>query len=169
VILDVSLPAPDADSLVYELLERTPKIAVLVLTELVSVSSYVMQTRGAMVVHKSEIGRNLVPLIEVAMMRAARVAENAKASSIGAGECRATRFATEAGLTARERQIFLLLIEGLSMKQIAADLELRDGTVRRHAQNIHDKCGGRNQRELLALFADPLRIYQEPKSGRHGN
>src|SRR5438552_17663527 len=67
-----------------------------------------------------------------------------------------TRFSRDAGLTQREHEIFVLLVEGVSMKHIAAELALCDATVRRHAQSIQRKCGGRNQRELMALLGHAL-------------
>lgn len=46
-----------------------------------------------------------------------------------------------AGLTERESQIMRLLAHGLTNKEIAAELVVATGTVRRHLENIYAKLG----------------------------
>ena len=55
-------------------------------------------------------------------------------------------------LTTRERQIVLVLSEGLSNKEIARRLGLSDGTVKVHLHNIFGKLGTAN-RTALAIRA----------------
>lgn len=47
--------------------------------------------------------------------------------------------APDYGLTAREKEILQLLVDGLSMKQIAARLDLSYHTIDTHQRNIYDK------------------------------
>jgi DNA-binding CsgD family transcriptional regulator len=62
-------------------------------------------------------------------------------------------FSTKFGLTPAQRRVFTMLVEGLAPKEIAAHLRVSHTTVRRHAEDIHRKCGVSSQRETLALFA----------------
>jgi DNA-binding NarL/FixJ family response regulator len=55
-------------------------------------------------------------------------------------------------LTQRQQEISLLLLRsGLSNKQIAAELGISEGTVRKHVENIHDKLKVHSLGELMAL------------------
>jgi two-component system nitrate/nitrite response regulator NarL len=55
-------------------------------------------------------------------------------------------------LTTRERQIVLVLAEGLTNKEIARRLRLTEGTVKVHLHNIYQKLGISN-RTALAIRA----------------
>ena len=55
-------------------------------------------------------------------------------------------------LTSRERQIVLVVSEGLSNMQIARRLRLTEGTVKVHLHNIYQKLGVSN-RTTLAILA----------------
>jgi len=50
-------------------------------------------------------------------------------------------------LSAREQEVLQLARKGKTEKQIANNLHIAPGTVKRHKQNIFDKTGARNVRE----------------------
>jgi DNA-binding NarL/FixJ family response regulator len=54
-------------------------------------------------------------------------------------------------LTTRERQIILVLSEGLTNKEIARRLWLTEGTVKVHLHNIYQKLGISNRTALAVL------------------
>jgi len=54
-------------------------------------------------------------------------------------------------LTTRERQIILLVAEGLSNKAVGRRLELSDGTVKIHLHNVYQKLQVNNRTTLAAL------------------
>jgi two-component system nitrate/nitrite response regulator NarL len=54
-------------------------------------------------------------------------------------------------LTAREREIALLVCDGLTNKQLGAQLNLTEGTVKVHLHKIYRKLGLRNRAALSAL------------------
>jgi two-component system, NarL family, nitrate/nitrite response regulator NarL len=54
-------------------------------------------------------------------------------------------------LTARQRQIALLVCNGLSNKQLGQQLDLTEGTVKVHLHKIYRKLGVRNRAALSAL------------------
>ena len=56
-------------------------------------------------------------------------------------------------LTAREREVTLLTVKGLSNKEIARRLEISDGTVKIHLRHIYDKLRLRNRTMLATLAA----------------
>jgi DNA-binding NarL/FixJ family response regulator len=53
-------------------------------------------------------------------------------------------------LTARERQVALLVMSGLRNKSIAGELQLCEGTVKIHLHNIFRKLGVTSRTALLA-------------------
>jgi two-component system nitrate/nitrite response regulator NarL len=55
-------------------------------------------------------------------------------------------------LTSRERQIVLMVAEGLSNKDVGRRLNLSEGTVKVHLHNIYTKLGI-NKRTALVLIA----------------
>ncbi|TPW21759.1 MAG: two component LuxR family transcriptional regulator [Elusimicrobia bacterium] len=54
-----------------------------------------------------------------------------------------------AGLTARERQVLTLVAEGLSSKEIAAELGIGSRTVETHRERLMDKLDARNSVDLV--------------------
>jgi DNA-binding NarL/FixJ family response regulator len=63
------------------------------------------------------------------------------------------RFSLQFNLTSRQRDVFTMLVEGVSPKEMAHRLSISHVTVRRHAEELYRRCGTSNQRETLALFA----------------
>lgn len=58
----------------------------------------------------------------------------------------------EFGITKREREIYLLLIKGLTNQEIADRLFISFGTVKNHVFNIYEKTGVKNRAELARLI-----------------
>jgi DNA-binding CsgD family transcriptional regulator len=62
----------------------------------------------------------------------------------------------EAGLTSREAQILAQVARGRSNPEIAAELNLARGTVKKHLDNIFEKLGARNRIEAARVWmAEP--------------
>ncbi|MDZ5697440.1 response regulator transcription factor [Chelativorans sp. M5D2P16] len=51
-------------------------------------------------------------------------------------------------LTAREKEILRLVVEGKSNSEIGKHLHLAEGTIKNHVSTILEKCGARNRTEL---------------------
>ena len=58
--------------------------------------------------------------------------------------------APDYGLTPREKEILQLLVDGLSMKQVAAQLEVSYHTIDTHQRNIYDKLHVRSRGSAVA-------------------
>lgn len=58
----------------------------------------------------------------------------------------------QAGLTPREAEITLLVREGLTNKEIAAQLFISDTTVKKHISNIFEKLQLTNREQLKHIF-----------------
>ena len=60
------------------------------------------------------------------------------------------------GLTAAEREVGLLMLKGLSHKEVAAARSTTEITIRQQALSIYRKSGLRNRSELSAFFLEDL-------------
>mgnify|MGYP006282984349 CR=1 FL=1 len=58
------------------------------------------------------------------------------------------------GLTASEQQVAMLLLKGLSLKEIAAVRETREKTVRQQASSVYGKSGLEGRHALAAWFLE---------------
>jgi DNA-binding NarL/FixJ family response regulator len=68
-------------------------------------------------------------------------------------------------LSAREREIALLMCDGLTNKQLGEQLDLAEGTVKVHLHKIYRKLGLRNRAALSAL-AVAGRASLKPQRGK---
>lgn len=57
------------------------------------------------------------------------------------------------GLTEREREVALMILDGYTMKGIAESLFITERTVKFHSKNAYDKLGVSGRRELIRLLA----------------
>ena len=66
------------------------------------------------------------------------------------------------GLSPSECDVALLLIKGLSMKEISAAREVKEKTIRQQATSIYAKSGYAGRHELVAHFIEDL-MSQTPE------
>jgi DNA-binding NarL/FixJ family response regulator len=62
-----------------------------------------------------------------------------------------------AGLTPRELQVARLVTQGLTGKQIARELGISPGTVRKHRDNIASRAGLRSIADIIVRATEPDR------------
>lgn len=68
------------------------------------------------------------------------------------------------GLTPAEREVALLILQGLGHKQIAARTGRSERTVRQHAVSVYDKSGQGGRAELAAFFLNGVELpTDEPR------
>ncbi len=68
-------------------------------------------------------------------------------------------------LTRRELEVLALLVERMSYKEIAGELGVSVGTVKRHVHNVYEKLSVSGRRELVAK-ATELAVLKPPTPGR---
>ena len=66
------------------------------------------------------------------------------------------------GLTARQRLVLRLLVDGKGMRDIAAELALSENTVRTHMQNLYAKLGCHSRLELVRFARAQGLLSDEP-------
>jgi DNA-binding CsgD family transcriptional regulator len=73
------------------------------------------------------------------------------------------------GMTAAEREVGLLILKGLSHKEIGILRATSDATVRQQAQSIYRKAGLPGKTAFTAYFLEDLFVQQAPRAeGLHG-
>ena len=93
--------------------------------------------------------------LETARREAERFREEAQEALQGLGEAIDHQF-TRWNLTRAEREVGLLLLKGLSHKEIADARSTGETTIRQQALAIYRKSGLRNRAELSAFFLEDL-------------
>ncbi len=139
VILDVRLPGLGGLEVQRRLVDSRYSLPVIFLTAHADVEMAVRAMKAGAIAFLTKPFReqDLLDAISCAME-----ASGARARALREHE-RAMRQVQS--LSAREREIFLLLCEGRLGKQIAHDLNVSEATVKVHAQSVYRKLGARNR------------------------
>lgn len=93
--------------------------------------------------------------LEAARLEAARFREEARDALRGLGDAIDQQFGRW-GLTPAEREVGLLLLKGLSHREVAEARATSETTIRQQALAIYRKSGLRNRSELSAFFLEDL-------------
>ena len=163
VLMDVQMPVLDGVAATRQLRRKLPDCHVIMLTTFDD-DEYVFEglRAGALgYLLKDTSSENLLNAIRAAargesflqpsvaakvVSEFARLSDSAPASPTADAE----------PLTARERDILRLMVEGLSNREIADELVITEGTVKNHVTNILSKLGVQS-RTQAALKAKQLR------------
>jgi DNA-binding NarL/FixJ family response regulator len=157
-LLDVRMPAVDGLAALREIRRRTPAVSPLVLTTF-GEDEYVAQALSAGAAGfllKENAVDELVPAIRAAAAgeaflspRITRRVLNQLPTAPAAPQADLARIAA---LSRREREILVLLSQGLSNAEIAAQLYVTEGTVKTHIYRIFAKldCDNRVKAAMLA-------------------
>jgi len=139
----------EPDATPFELLLEVLKVAPVVITS-VGVAVLFRITRRQRDEHLQVI-RDL----EVARLQGQRWRSESRALLNGLGEAIDAQFARW-NLTDAERGVALLLLKGLSTKEIAAVRAGSERTVREHARSVYSKAGLTGRAALSAFFLEDL-------------
>ncbi len=93
--------------------------------------------------------------LEIARLQGQRWRSESRALLNGLGEAIDAQF-TRWNLTDAEREVALLLLKGLSTKEVAAVRAGSERTVREHARSIYAKAGLTGRAALSAFFLEDL-------------
>lgn len=154
VLMDINLPGESGISCVNKLKSVCPKVLVLMCTSYeddikifqsleAGASGYILKTEGP-----AKIVGALDELFEGGSPMSSSIARKVVASfSKMASQNKLTE-----SLTARENEILNLLAKGQMNKEVAVKLEISNGTVRKHIQNIYEKLHVNTRVEAVNLY-----------------
>lgn len=144
VLMDISMPLLSGLEATRQIVERFPKVRILILT-VHSTEEYILQTLRA-----GASGYLLKEAAPTELIRAIQLVHDGKAYLSPTISTRVIRDYVEKAdmlslnssydrLTNREREVLQLIAEGYSVKEIATHLALSEKTIRAHRSHLMDK------------------------------
>jgi DNA-binding CsgD family transcriptional regulator len=99
--------------------------------------------------------RTLIRDLEVARLQGQRWRDEARTLITGLGDAIETQF-SRWNLTEAEREVALLLLKGLSLKEVADVRATSERTIRAQARSLYSKAGLTGRAALSAFFLEDL-------------
>jgi two-component system invasion response regulator UvrY len=149
LVLDLSLEDMGGVEVLRQVRERAPKLPVIVLS-MYPEAQYavrILRMGAAAYLSKGRSSQELVEAIRTVAQGRRYVTAEAADALVTAGA--ATGGPAHERLSEREHQVFLLVAEGLSPGDIAAQLNLAPSTVSSHLIHIREKLGMRTNGEVV--------------------
>ena len=150
ILMDVVMPVMDGIEATKVINERFPDIKILVLSSFQDHESvYAMLRNGAVgYLTKSTLAEDLIETVQATfqgkMVFSPDIVEQLVSPS---------QPAVDFQLTDRELEVLVLLAEGLTNQQSAANLSISQSTLKFHMNNIYQKLGVQTRSEALVLAA----------------
>ena len=150
VLMDLVMPGMDGVQATRAIHERWPHIRVIALTSF-ETDELVQGALQAGAI--SYLLKNVTALELAEAIRAAHAGRSTLAPEATEVLVRAARQPKPLGhdLTAREREVLVLLVQGLSNDEIGERLNLTHSTVKFHVSNILSKLGASSRAQAVAL------------------
>jgi DNA-binding NarL/FixJ family response regulator len=156
--MDINLPGTDGIQATEEITRNDPNLPVIMLTvstldrdlfEAVRVGAvgYLSKALPADAIANALCEFHKHEALPMSAVMAARVLRYFQTRNQEAWSADATT-----GLSPREREVLRLLARGQRDREIATALDLSEGTVKKHVQNILRKLQARNRAEAIALL-----------------
>lgn len=139
LVLDLSLPRVGGIEVLRRVRAQQPGLAVVVLSmhPAEQFARRVLQAGAFAYVSKDRPPAELLQALRLAASRGAPTSEPPREPT-----------SAHAQLTAREHQVFLLLVTGRTVAEIAAELDVHSCTVSNHLAKVREKLGARTTAEL---------------------
>jgi len=154
LVLDLSLPKVSGAEVLRRVKERLPRLAVVVLSAHPEDQfGWRALADGA----SAYISKERPPADLVAAVRAAAGGQVAPAPTRASGPA-------HAALSPRENQIFLLIVAGHSVAEIAAELDVHSSTVSNHLARIRTKLGVATVADMVRYAYDAGLVAPGPRS-----
>ena len=150
VLMDLVMPGMDGVQATRAIHERWPHIRVIALTSFETDELVQGALRAGAI---SYLLKNVTALELAEAIRAAHAGRSTLAPEATEVLVRAARQPKPLGhdLTAREREVLVLLVQGLSNDEIGERLALTHSTVKFHVSNILSKLGASSRAQAVAL------------------
>ena len=168
VFMDINLPGMDGVECVKQLVALMPDVMVVMLTAYDNTDAIFrsLEAGACGYLHKPVTGRELVAAAKDVVSGAspmsgkiARLVIQAFKKPLPAPPpaiaADAVPSAAEAELTAREKEVLHLLLDGLLYKEIADTMGVSSHTVNFHIQKIYHKLHCRSRAQVVARFLNP--------------
>jgi FixJ family two-component response regulator len=146
VIADIRMPGMSGLELQHELARRGVGLPVVIVTAHGDVASARSAFRADAVDFLEK------PFDEAAALGAVQAAFRRCGENLAAGERQRRRADSLEALTDRERDVAMLLVEGLHNRDVAARLGISPRTVEIHKARVMSKTGARNLAELIRIL-----------------
>lgn len=150
LVLDLAMPRVSGMETLRRLRAQKPEVVVVVLS-MYPEDPYglrVMREGAAAYLSKDRPGEELLAAIRKVARGGTYVTETVADLAVRAPG-RAGKDPHEA-LTGREYQVFMLILQGRSVTEIAAELDLTAGTVSGHLGRVKEKLGARSVAEIVS-------------------
>lgn len=154
VVLDIAMPRMDgldAGAKIKELLPAT-KLVYLTMNMAPEIAAEAFRRGASAYVVKSSAASELITAIQRALASESYLSPLITRETVDFLLRRSTAHTSEKRITDRQSEILRLVAEGVSMKEIAAMLNLNSGTVAFHKYKIMENLGLKTNAELL-LYA----------------
>jgi NarL family two-component system response regulator LiaR len=150
VLMDMIMPEVDGPSATKRILKTCPDIKIIALT------SFMEDDLVLRAINAGSVGYLLKNVSAPKLVETIKAAHQGQATIDG----RAAKILLKASqappalgydLTAREREVLALMVEGKTNKEIAEQLSLSPGTIRAYVSTILSKLGASNRTEAATL------------------
>lgn len=155
IFMDIQMPEMDGIAATREVNKLYPQIKIIMLTVfdddekifnaiLAGANGYLLKDETAETIHRGilEIVEGGAPMSASIALKALKLMRQPLSQNIETKDF---------GLTDRERELLEQLTKGLSYQQIADNLFISNGTVRKHIENIYKKLQAHNKVEALTI------------------
>ena len=155
VLVDITLPGKDGIEFIKEARAMHPELRVLVMS-MHDESLYVdrvLRAGGRGYIRKQEGGDRLIEAMRRVLRGEIAVSEKMTGRLLETFSGRKTMDSPLEGLSDRELEVFQLIGQGKTMKEIADELHLSPKTIEAHRSNIREKLHVTSAAELVAYAA----------------
>lgn len=154
-LVDLQFPGEDGIDAIRALRDMSPETRVAALTASDEPADMArVREAGAMGFVRKTLGpdalRNVIELI-MSGERFYPVSDDGELGGERSGAATISGTVPSVRLTPRQKEILQGLVEGLSNKEIARDLDIIEGTVKAHIRSLMSKLGVRNRTQLAVI------------------